>query len=141
MVVKIVANILNQEIFIIERPTFSEYCVTVVSPKENNSQMYTNMAEESPLVLLKTGLYYDACVPVCARPTFRLYQASDFIHVSMNQGRLKCSTENVLCALCDIYDMKNLVMGPTCFKCETPTFFVFLTNKPNCFCQSINIDT
>ena len=92
MVANIVANILNQEIFIIERPTFSEYRVTVVSPIENNSQIYTNMADESPLVLLKTGLHYDACVPVCACPTFRLYQASDFIHVSMNQGRLKCST-------------------------------------------------
>ena len=61
MVANIVANILNQEIFIIERPTFSEYRVTVVSPIENNSQIYTNMADESPLVLLKTGLHYDAC--------------------------------------------------------------------------------
>ena len=93
MVPNIVANILNQEIFIIERLPFSEYRVTVVSPSENNSQTYyTNMAEESPLILLKTGLHYDACVPVCACPNFRLYQASDFIHVSMNQGRLKCST-------------------------------------------------
>ena len=59
-------------------------------------------------------------------------------------GDINCDmlNENVLCDLCDIYDMKNLVMGPTCFKGETPTLLdVFLTNKPNCFCQSINIDT
>ena len=39
----------------------------------------------------------------------------------------------VLCDLCDINDMKNLVMGPMCFKGETPTLLDV--------CQSINIDT
>ena len=50
--------------------------------------------------------------------------------------------DNILYDLCDIYDMKNIVTGATCFKNETPTLIdVFLTNKPNSFCRSINIDT
>ena len=33
-------------------------------------------------------------------------------------------------------------MGPTCFKGENPTLLdVFLTNKPNSFCNLINVDT
>ena len=50
--------------------------------------------------------------------------------------------DNTLHDLCDIYDLKNSVNGPTCFKGEIPTLLdVFLTNKPNSFCHSINIDT
>ena len=50
--------------------------------------------------------------------------------------------DNILHDLCDIYDLKNSVNGPTCFKGEIPTLLdVFLTNKPNSFCHSINIDT
>ena len=59
-------------------------------------------------------------------------------------GNINCDMfkDNILCDLCDIYDMKNIVTGPTCFKGETPTRLnVFLTNKPNSFCRSINIDT
>ena len=59
-------------------------------------------------------------------------------------GDINCDMfkDNILCDLCDIYDMKNIVTGPTCFKGETLTLLdVFLTNKPNSFCWSINIDT
>ena len=50
--------------------------------------------------------------------------------------------DNILHDLCDRYDLKNFVNGPTCFKGEIPTLLdVFLTNKPNSFCHSINIDT
>ena len=50
--------------------------------------------------------------------------------------------DDILSDLCDIYDMKNIVTGPTCFKSEKPTLLdVFLTNKPNSLCISINIDT
>ena len=48
--------------------------------------------------------------------------------------------DNVLCNLCDIYDLKNLVRSATCFKGETPTFLdVFLTNKLHSFCHYMNI--
>ena len=59
-------------------------------------------------------------------------------------GDINCDMfkDNILCDLCDIYDMTNIVTGPTCFKSETPTLLdVFVTNKPNSFCRSINIDT
>ena len=50
--------------------------------------------------------------------------------------------DNILRDLCDIYDMKNIVTGPTNFKSETPTLLdIFLMNKPNSFCRSIKIDT
>ena len=50
--------------------------------------------------------------------------------------------DNILRDICDVYDLKNTVHGPTCFKGENPTLLdVFLTNKPNSFCNFINIDT
>ena len=50
--------------------------------------------------------------------------------------------DNILHDVCDVYDLKNSVHGPTCFKGENPTLLVvFLTNKPNSFCNFINIDT
>ena len=50
--------------------------------------------------------------------------------------------DNILHDLCDVYDLKNVIRGPTCFKGENPTLLdVFLTNKPNSFCNCINIDT
>ena len=50
--------------------------------------------------------------------------------------------DNILHDLCDVYDLKNVIRGPTCFKGENPTLLdVFLTNKPSSFCNCINIDT
>ena len=51
--------------------------------------------------------------------------------------------DNILYDLCDIYDLKNSIDGPACFKGETtPTLLdVFLTNKPNSFCHFLNVDT
>ena len=50
--------------------------------------------------------------------------------------------DNILHDLCDVYDLKNVIRGPTCFKGENPTLLdVFLTNKQNSFCNCINIDT
>ena len=80
MVLNIVANILHQYIFIIEKHTSSEYCVTIICPRENNTPIYcTSRAGVSPLILLKTGLHYDACVPACGCPILRFYETSDFI--------------------------------------------------------------
>ena len=59
-------------------------------------------------------------------------------------GDINCDMlkTNVLCDLCDIYDLKNIVSEPTCFKGETPTLLdIFLTNKPKSFCHCINVDT
>ena len=73
--------------------------------------------------------------------------ADNFVHSSnltiffgdINYDMFK---DNILCDICDVYDLKNSVHGPTCFKGENPTLLdVFLTNKPNSFCNFINIDT
>ena len=46
--------------------------------------------------------------------------------------------DNILHDLCDVYDLKNVIRGPTCFKGENPTLLdVFLTNKPSSFCNCI----
>ena len=45
--------------------------------------------------------------------------------------------------ICDIYNLKNLISNPTCFKSvENPTSIdVFLTNRHNCFQNSCVIET
>ena len=49
---------------------------------------------------------------------------------------------NVLYDLCEIYGLRNLVKGPTCFKSSTnPTQIDgFLTNMPRCFVDTFNVD-
>ena len=50
--------------------------------------------------------------------------------------------DNTLYDLYDIYDLKNSIDGPTCFKGEPPTLLdVFLANKPNSSCHLMNVDT
>ena len=54
MVPNIVANILNQDIFIIEKAAPREHFVTVVSPREDNTQIYrTHRAGECTLIFFK----------------------------------------------------------------------------------------
>ena len=100
MVPNIVANILNQDIFIIEKAAPREHFVTVISPREDTTQLYrTHRAGECTLIFLKTGRHYDARVPVCECPILRLYQSSDFNSVTMNQSMVKSGepTSGVAC--------------------------------------------
>ena len=86
-----VANILHRDIFIVEKNESSEYCVTMICPRENDTPIYcTSRAGESPLILLKIGLHYDACVPACACSILPFCETSDFIHQSTN---VECTDE------------------------------------------------
>ena len=50
-----------------------------------------------------------------------------------------CNT-NELQHLCELYDLKNLVEGPTCFKGDSPTSIdVILVSNPRRFKRSINV--
>ena len=91
MVLNIVANILHRDIFIVEKHQSSEYCVTIICPRENNTPIYcTSRAGESPLILLKTGLHYDACVSACACFILPFCETSDFIYQYTN---VECTDE------------------------------------------------
>ena len=46
-----------------------------------------------------------------------------------------------MCDVCDVFDLKNIIKEPTCFKADIPTLVdVFLTNKPRSFSGVINTD-
>ena len=59
-------------------------------------------------------------------------------------GDLNCNVlnkGNSVSDLCNVFALKNIVNGPTCFKGESASLVdVFLTNRPKCFSGTFNTD-
>ena len=57
----------------------------------------------------------------------------------MGDTNFDMSSGNVLCDLCVLYNLSNLVMGPTCFKGDTPSAVdVLLSSEPKRFKSAMN---
>ena len=72
---------------------------------------------------------------ICRRTTL--------VQIWLYFGDINCDMfKDILHYLCDVYDFRDIILGPTCFKDGNSTLIdVFLTDKPNSFCNCINIDT
>ena len=91
MILNIVANILHRYIFIVEKHESSEYCVTIICPRENNTPIYcTSRAGESPLILLKTGLH------VCLHVHAPFYHSVKHLISSINPRIWNVLMESIL---------------------------------------------